>query len=419
MNLMPSPRLMICTVTACFFSLAMLAADWPQWRGLKRDGYSPEAIPPTLATTPVARWRKSIAHGYAAPVVVGDKLIFLDDQGGKETAHAVSATTGTDLWSVAGGEAYGDEFEPGPRCTPLVDGDRVYVQTCRGEFRCLSLSDGKTLWRFHFADFGAVWVENKQANAGAASRRGNAGAPVVVGDLIIVQIGSAEGACLGAFDKVSGKLRWKSQNDLTCYSSLVSATLAGQSHVIAATCEGLLAVKPGDGAVLWRVPFRTGANRNALTPVVVDDTVYFASHTTGMRATGVEVKDGSVAAVERWLNRDLRINLASPVAVKGHLYGLGPARNFICVDRSTGHVAWSQSGFGEVASTITDGQTLLILTDGGEVVLAPANPEAWHESGRFQACGKTFSHPALSNGVLFVRDSRELVAWPLASPKIP
>jgi len=402
-------------------SLAMLLggsiqADWPQWRGVARDGHTSETLPSALSATAAPQWRIPVAHGYASPSVASGRLFLFDDAGGTETLHCLDIATGREQWQKAVGESYTDEFEPGPRCTPLVDSDLVFVQTCRGEFQCLSIQDGNRLWRFHFNDYGAEWVAEKGANVGAASRRGNAGSPLVIGDTIYIQIGSANGAAIGAFEKRTGKLKWKSQNDLTAYSSLVSARLGGVDQVVGATVEGLLSLRPSDGQLLWRVPFRTGANRNALTPILADDTVYFSSHTTGLRATHVKPEGNGVRVEERWFNPQIKINLATPVLVGGHLYGQGPARNFICVETSTGQQKWSQSGFGEVTSTITDGRRLLLLSDRGEAILTDASPEGWKELGRFQACGKTFVHPAYSEGVLYVRDSRELVAWRLGTP---
>ncbi|MCW5559269.1 MAG: PQQ-like beta-propeller repeat protein [Verrucomicrobiae bacterium] len=392
-------------------------ADWPQWRGPQRDGHTAEPAPPGLDTASEPLWKKPVGHGYASPVVAGNTVVILDAVGDQETAHAVNAADGKILWSATVGPVFSDEFEPGPRSTPLVDGDRVYVQSAYGEFRCLGLADGAVRWRFHFEDYGARWVTNRGANIGAATRRGNTGSPVVDGDRILVQVGSTNGAFMVAFDKRTGRELWKSQNDLATYTSPVIGQLAGRSQCVTATCDGLLALDPGDGAPLWRISFKTGANRNVLTPVLLDDTVYFASHTTGLRATRVRRDDSAVAAEDAWLNRDLRINLSSPVAVGGHLYGLGANKTFVCVDRATGSVAWSQPGFGEVASTLAtaDGH-LLVLTDLGELLLLKATPERYEEVGRRQVCGKTYSHPAYANGVLYVRDPQELVAWRLQSP---
>lgn len=390
--------------------------DWPQWRGVARDGHTRENLPGGLATAASPLWHLPVAHGYASPSVASGRLFLFDDTGGMETLHCLDIATGKEQWQKPVGESYTDEFEPGPRCTPLVDSNLVFVQTCRGEFQCLSVQDGARLWRFHFSDYGAEWVADKGANIGAASRRGNAGSPIVIGDSIYIQIGSANGASIGAFEKQTGKLKWKSQNDLTCYSSLVSGRLGGVDQIVSATVEGLLALRPADGQLLWRVPFRTGANRNALTPILANDTVYFSSHTTGLRATHVKPESSGVVVEEAWFNPQIKINLASPVLVGGYLYGQGPARNFICVDVATGRQKWSQNGFGEVTSTITDGHRLLLLSDRGEAILADATSEGWKELGRFQACGKTFVHPAYSDGVLYVRDSRELLAWRLGAP---
>ncbi len=386
------------------------SADWPQWRGPHRDGQTSEPLPTRLPVEAPIRWRLSIGHGYSGPVVSAGRLVFLDDAGGMETAHALDAGSGAKRWSTALGEAFADEFEPGPRCTPVIDGDRVFVQTAKGELRCLSLQDGSTLWRTHFSDFGVAWNPERNTGIGAANRRGNTGSPVVAGDRVLVQVGGTNGAAIVAFDRGTGRVLWKSQNDQAAYSSPVVADLAGRLQFVAATCEGLLALAPSDGSVLWRVPFKTLANRNVLTPLVVGDTVYFASHSTGMRAVRIREESGSVTPVESWLNRDLKINLSSPVAVGDSLFGLGASKDYVCVDRATGKLRWSQPGFGEVASTLASGERLLVLTDLGELRLLGANREHYEELGRLQVCGKTYSHPAYSEGVLFVRDPRELQA---------
>jgi outer membrane protein assembly factor BamB len=393
--------------------LSLGAADWPGWRGVHRDGHAGDPFPATLDGSAQPLWKKAVGHGYSAPVVVRGKLLYLDDSGGRETAHCLDAATGKETWAQPFAELYTDEFEPGPRCTPLVDEDRVYVQSCYGEFACLDLKDGSKRWGFHFRDYGMTWVKDRSGGPGAASRRGNSGSAIVQGDRILVQVGSTNGACIVALDKASGKPLWKSQDDLTCYSSLVAGTLGGRHQAVAATCEGLLGLDVRDGALLWRVPFKTGANRHVLTPVLDGDTVTFASFTTGLRRVRIEPTASGVASSEAWMNREMKINLATPVLVSGHLYGHGPSRDFVCVEAATGTVKWRQPGFDQYASTLASGDRLLVLSDTGEAILLEANPAKYTETGRFQACGKTFSHPAYAGGVLYTRDTRELAAWPL------
>ena len=159
-------------VSSSLLAAVAIAAPWPGFRGPNRDGHTTETLPQVLASDATPLWRKPVGHGYAGVVVVGTNLVVLDDADGKENARCLDPISGKDRWTTVYGDGYSDEFEPGPRCTPLIDSDRVYIQSCRGEFRCLSLADGATRWRFHFADYGAFWVPDRQSNVGAANRHG-------------------------------------------------------------------------------------------------------------------------------------------------------------------------------------------------------------------------------------------------------
>src|SRR5436190_3222819 len=146
----------------------MRAADWSQWRGPERTGHAAtEAVAlASLSKDPKAVWRLEIGGGFSSPVVSADKLAYLDAQDGKEVAHLVDAKNGKEIWRVPFSDVYEDEWGPGPRSTPMIDGDRVYAQSCKGEFRCLNLADGKVLWGTSFEkDFGVTFLGSK-ANEG-------------------------------------------------------------------------------------------------------------------------------------------------------------------------------------------------------------------------------------------------------------
>jgi outer membrane protein assembly factor BamB len=407
------PRLAL-PVIGLVAATVLNGADWPGWRGIHRDGITAETLPAKLPPQPAPRWRTAVGHGYASPLVVEGKVLVCEESNGQETARALDAASGRELWRTPYAPSWSDEFEPGPRCTPLVDRGLVFVQSAQGDFACLSLGDGHKLWGVRFADLGMVWVNDRHANIGAAVRRGHTGSPAVAGERVILQVGSTQGAAIVAFDRRSGRQLWKSLDDATSYSSPVVATLAGREQFVTATCEGLVGLDAADGALLWRVPFRTGANRNVLTPVIDGDSVLFASHTTGLRRVTLRADGARQAATEDWFNRNLRINLSTPVSVGGHLYGLGPARDFVCVNAADGKQKWSEPGFGAVAQVIAGGGRLLVQLDTGEVRLLRATPEAYEELGRFQACGKTYSLPAWSDGVLYVRDPMGCAAYALA-----
>ncbi len=404
--------------------LAPARAQWPGWRGVARDGRSSQPLPAALPTHLIPEWKLPVGHGYAGPVADGGVLVYVDDTGGREMAHALDARSGKELWRVAYASAWSDEFEPGPRCTPLIEGDRVYVQSAQGELACLALKDGALLWRMAFADLGMAWNPDRHSNVGAAIRRGHTGSPIVDGDRILVQAGSTNNAAIVAADRRTGRILWRSLSEHTSYSSPVVGTLAGRRQFITATCEGLVGLDVADGSLLWRVPFKTHANRNVLTPVLSGNRVLFASHSTGMRcielsATTNAPGSPAVVAREAWLNTSLRINLPTPVLVGGHLYGIGAGKDFACINITNGVVAWSEKGYGEVANVVTDGARLLALCDSGEARLLAADPVRHVELGRFQACGKTYSQPAWAEGVLYVKDPGTLVAWRLAPGPSP
>ncbi len=396
-------------------SLPLCAEDWPQWRGPFRTAKSPEGtpVPETLPRELKTIWRKPVGSGHSSPVVAGERLVYLDEQEGKETVHVLEAGSGKELWSAPFDEAVGDEWGSGPRSTPFIDGDRVYVQSCRGEFRCLNLEDGKVLWGISFEkDYGIRFVGSK-AGEGTAARRGNNGSGIVEGDRVYVPVGSPDGASIVCFDKLTGKELWRSQNDEAAYSSFIVTTLADTKQLVAFTADALIGLDLGNGKVFWRVPFKTAAKRHAATPVVFEDSVIVNSHTFGLVSTRVtRGEDGSFAAEEAWANKALRINLATSVEVDGHLYIQGARKDYVCVDARTGEVKWSQEGFGrgtkDYSSTLVLGENLLILTEAGELVMIAANSEKYVELGRLQICGSTWSFPAYVDGNLYVRDGREL-----------
>ncbi len=389
-------------------------AQWNGWRGPARDGISAQPLPSSLPAHLIPEWKIPVGHGYAGPVVVAGVLVYVDDTGGREMAHALNPKDGTELWRTPYAAAWSDEFEPGPRCTPLIDDDRVYVQSAQGELACLSLKDGRKLWGMSFADLGMTWNPDRHSHVGAAIRRGHTGSPVIDGDRLLVQVGSTNNATVVAADKRTGRILWRALSEHSSYSSPVVGTAAGRRQVITATCEGLVGLDVADGALLWRIPFKTHANRNVLTPILSGDRVFFASHSTGMRCIALAPAHGGVTATETWFNPSLRINLPTPVLVGRHLYGVGASKDFVCIDSSNGSVAWSEKGYGDVAHVVADSARLLVLCDTGEVRLLEADPTRHRESGRFQACGKTYSHPAWADGVLFVRDPATLSAWRLA-----
>ena len=393
-----------------------LAADWPRWRGPDGTGHVPAgvAVPKTLPGEPKVIWHVKVGNGLGSPVVSGGKVFYLDLQEGKETVHAAEAASGKELWSAPLDAVFKDaQSRPGPRSTPVADGDRVYVQSCRGEFQCLGAADGKVIWRTHFVkDFGAVFTGEKGSAAGA-SRHGNVGAAMGDGDRLLVNVGGTSGASVVCFNKLNGQVIWKSQNDVPGYSGPLIATLAGTRQVISFTSEAVIGLDAANGTLLWRAPVKTSLGRHVTTPVVVGDVVAVASFQAGLVGIRVSRQGDAFTADRAWVDKKLAVNFSSPVAAGNFLYGFGPSNVLFCVDARTGEKAWAKDVFGDMlktgyASFMVMGDHILALADGGLLLLIAADPKECRVIGKAQVCGQNWCNPAYADGRLFLRDAQEL-----------
>jgi len=424
------PKLIWARTTALVAITTWLpAADWAQWRGPNRDGQvaANQPIPESLPDEVKVLWKIPVGEGFASPVVAGDstdaRVFYLDLQDGEETVHAVLAATGEELWRTPLDRAFKDDWGQGPRCTPVVDGQQVIVQSCRGELQCLRVTDGHRLWRRNYVeDFGAIFMGETGPAAGA-TRHGNTGSPLVDGEHLIVQAGGRPGAGVVCLEKSTGEVVWTSQDDTAGNAAPILAFLGGVRQVISFTALGLIGVDAGDGTLLWRVPLDTRLGRHVTTPVVVGDLVLVGSYRLGLVAVKVARDEKEFKVVIAWTRKDLAPNFSSPVAVDGHVYGVGPSQNVYCVKAVDGEVAWSQEklihGGGEraFASFLVMGENILMLSDGGELILFAAKPAGFELISRAQACGTTWCSPAYADGRLYVRDSRALFCLQLTETR--
>ncbi len=399
---------------AFFFcmSAAVWGGDWPQWRGPLRSGAVPqgEDIPVVLPPEPRLVWRLKIGDGIASPVVAGGRIVYCDNLNGRETVHAADARDGRELWQASLGPTFSDSQGPtGPRCTPLIDGSRVYAQSCRGEFQCLDFDTGRLLWRTNFSDFGAVFIGEK-GNAPGGSRHGNTAAPLVDGDHVFVMVGGTNGAAAACFEKKTGHLLWKSQNHIPGYAAPVLASILGRRQVVMFVADALLALDPAGGDLLWQTPMPTSLGRNVTTPVIIDDVVVAGSFQLGLAGVKISRVDGAFQARKAWVSKEAAMNFSSPVAVGHYVYGLGPAKEVVCVDASDGRTQWRQEGCVSsppdkaYASFISMGENILMLNDSGELILFRADPARYQEISRVSVCGFNWCSPAYSNGRLYLRE---------------
>ena len=395
------------------------AGDWPQWRGANRDGITlGETALTTLPAAPAKQWQIPVGKGQGGLVLAKGKLLMLHETNanGKpmETAALLNAATGKPIWQTpfAASWQYRNAYGPGPRVAGQIDGDLVFAQGVVGVLACMQLSDGKLLWsKSYEKDFGAKWFGGNAPGSGgtAASRHGNAGAPVTDAKHIYAAAGGHEGASLICLEKRTGKLVWKSGNDYAAYSGLMLGELAGVKQVVMVTAANMIGYRASDGKALWSVPVKTGAARNILTPILKGNTVTIASHTVGTFQVRISNSGSGQKATEVWRNEDVKTNITTPVLIDGHLYGLGTSRGrnsvFVCVNHKTGKTAWSAPGYDDYASVIAVGNTLLVHGSSGSLALLKATPEKHTVLSKLaQASARSWNFPVFSAGTLFIKD---------------
>ena len=410
------------TITLLAFAIFpsfSFAADWPRWRGPDNTGYVPvgEAVPATLPSKPKLLWRVKLGEGVGSPVVSGGRVFCLDNRDEKETLCAFDLASGAELWHAAIDEVITDGIGTGPRGAPVVDGPRVYAQSCRGEFRCFNTADGKPLWKVNFVkDYDAEFL-GEVGPAQGASRHGYTGPPLVDGERIIVGVGGRHGASVVAFDKADGNVIWKSQDDVPAYAGPVIAPLAGARQIVSFTSPGVIGLDAADGKLLWRTAVKTSCSRHITTPIVADDMVVVSSHEAGLLGFRITEAaggkgDSPMTAKRAWVRKDLAINVASPVLVGHSIYGLGPKKQLFCLDIKTGKDTWSKSGAvaGPAAfiSMLVMKDNLLVLGDSGNLYLIAADPKSYHLLSSTKVCGKNWCNPAYVDGKLLTRDHESL-----------
>jgi outer membrane protein assembly factor BamB len=410
--------------------------DWPGFLGPTGDGVSAETgiLAPWPEEGLRVVWQRGLGESYAMPSVSRGRLFLFDRAGDRARLECLRSETGEGLWTFEYPTAYEDGYgyNGGPRCCPVVDGDRVYIYGPEGVLHCLKAADGKLVWKRDTAkDFGVV-----ERFFGVGST------PAVEGDLLLVQVGGSpagsedlsraalvpNGTALVAFDKYTGAVRYKVGDDLASYASPVLATVAGRRWCFLFARGGLLGLDPAAGKVAFHYPWRARSleSVNASNPVVVGDRV-FLSETYGPGAALLKIEPGGCAEVwtdaGRRGHKSMQCHWMTPIHVGGYLYGCSgrhvPDADLRCIELATGKVMWSEPGLKRTSLLLVDGHFVCLAED-GVLRLLKVNPLKYDEVSRLTVPGlqqPCWAAPVLSHGLLYVRGGHRLVCLELIPPR--
>ena len=350
-------------------------------------------------------WKQPVGGGYASFVVATGHAFTIEQRGSEEVVSGYDVATGRELWTNRWTATFRESMGgDGPRATPTWDAGKLFAVGGSGEFRAMDAGTGRTLWR-----------TNILSDAGASNLQwGMSAAPLVVGNLVIVLPGGTSGQSVIAYEVETGKRAWSSLDDTASYSSPMLVTLAGVRQVVLFTATRLVGIAPEDGHLLWQFPWTTQYGVNASQPLIVGNNRVFVSTGYGTGAGMLEISDhgGQLSAKEVWRTNLMKNQFTSSVLHDGYIYGLDESI-LTCLDAATGERKWKNGryGYGQV---MLAGDRLIVLTENGELVLVSAAPGQFEELARFPALeGKTWNHPAMSDGILLVRNINEMAAFDL------
>ena len=391
------------------------ASIWNQWRGPTRDGQVPGSNWPTSLDerTLTPRWRVELDASYSGPIV-SETMVFVTGTAGKKTevVCALDRVSGKELWRVEWPGSISVPFFAASngswiRSTPAFDGASLFVGGMRDVLVSLDAATGHEQWRVDFVkEFGSP-----------VPTFGFVCSPLLDGDALYVQAG----ASLVKLEKQSGKILWRALKDDggmmgSAFSSPVLATLAGQRQLIVQTREKLVGVDPETGGVLWEQPVPSFRGMNILTPVVYGDSIFTSSYQHKSWLFHIAKADDKFQVSEVW-NNTAQGYMSTPVVIDGHAYLHLQNQRFTCINLTTGERTWTSTPYGKYSSLVAQKDRILALDQKGELLLLKANPQQFELLDQRQVSDEeTWAHLAVSNDELFVRELGALSVFTWKKP---
>jgi outer membrane protein assembly factor BamB len=407
----PGDEIRLSKESAVESGLQQRRGDWIAFRGPERDGVIAGTNIATdwKTSPPHLLWRKRVGPAWSSVIVIGDRLFTQEQRGAQETVVCYQAGTGAELWVHEDAARFSETVSgAGPRATPTFAGDRLYTLGATGILNCLDAATGK-----------CHWSRDTAAEAGAKPPQwGYSSSPLVVENLVLTYAGGEKKKSLLAYKCDSGEPAWTAAAGTDTYSSPQLTILGGRKQCLMLTDQGLFAVDPASGTVLWQTGLAMAGAPRSAQPQRVGDGELVVGSLEGPGVARIKlVREGSAWKAESvWATAQMKPEFPDFVMHQGHLYGFDVS-TLCCLDAANGERCWKDGRYGRgQVMLLADQALLLVLTEKGEAILLAADPRRRQELGRFQVLnGKTWNHPVIVHGRLYVRNAEEMACYELAA----
>ena len=421
---------------------AAFANDWPQWRGIGRAGvWSETGIVHELPAELKVKWRVPVNSGFSGPAVA-DGRVFITDwaedpasrtMDGTERTIALDEETGETLWTREWPTSYRMlqvSYAIGPRATPTVDGDRLYVVGAAGDLFCLEVETGAVVWEKHylteFDSFVPTW--------------GVASSPIVDDDRLITIVGAEPGGLVMAFDKRTGEEVWRALDVVgeMGYGQPIIIEAGGARQLIVWHASALVSLDPASGEVYWEEVWDARMGISVATPVHSDTYLLVTQFYLGSMMMRLDQDRPGATMLWRGQSRSempdetdgLHALISTPLIIGDTVYGVGSYGELRGLDATTGERLWmsdqmvAQARWG-TAFMVKQGDRYFVNNDDGFLITAEFTPDGYVEHGRTRLIEATsdagygpsrffdrkvnWSHPAYANGHIIHRNDNEII----------
>ena len=410
----------------------VIADDWPQWRGPKRDGVWRETGIVERFEQPQLPylWRQPISSGYCGPTVAKGRVYVMDRQTQPKQIERVlcfNASDGAPIWQHTYPAVYAISYEAGPRASVTIYDDRAFALGAMGLLHCFDAATGNVRWK----------VDLQQAYEIKMPVWGIAAAPLIVDDLVVLHIGG-KNATVVALDKATGEQRWTALSDRPSYSAPVLIEQAGRRVVACWNGDSVAGLNPESGDVYWRFPFPPSRMPiGVATPVVDGDRLFVSSFYDGSLL--LRLHEDRMAVSKIWQRRgsnerstdSLHCMISTPVIHGDYIYGVDSYGELRCLEASSGDRVWEDLGAtppGRWSNIhiVRNGDRYWMFNEAGELIIGTLSSRGFREISRTKLLqptldqlrrrgGVCWSHPAFANRRVFARNDMELVSASLAA----
>jgi outer membrane protein assembly factor BamB len=384
------------------------AADWPQWRGPRRDGVVGDFRPPKTWPKKLKElWTVEVGEGHSSPIVAGDSIYLHTRQKDEETVLRLEAATGKVDWRSAYAAPY--KMHPaatghgkGPKATPALSGNLLVTFGISGILTCWDTRTGKEIWEH---DLSERFKQTSPLYGAAAS-------PLIAEQRVIVPVGGHDKGAVIAFDLANGAIAWSNDLDGPGYSSPILTELDGRKQIVLQTQQYVVGLAPADGKTVWKTPFKTAYDQNSITLLPYKDGLISSGYDRPLTRLKLQKKGDAYEVEEAWSRKEHALYLSSPVRKGDRLFGFThrASGRLFCLDAADGKTLWQSDGrLGDNAALLVAGEYVLALLSEGRMSVLRADADSYEPIADYSVSeSPTWAHPVVLGDRILIKDKTTL-----------